>query len=98
MTAGAHPRFVHFDGFVVDTARRRLLRDGAVVPLNSKTFDLLVALMERRGELVSKDDLLARVWPGQAVEEGNLTVHVSALRKALGERRGEHRFVVTVPG
>ncbi len=98
MISSAGSRFARFDQFVVDVARRRLTRDGEVVPLNSKTFDLLLALLESRGGLMTKDDLLARVWPGVAVEEGNLTVHVSALRRALGERRGEHRFVVTVPG
>jgi DNA-binding winged helix-turn-helix (wHTH) protein/Tol biopolymer transport system component len=98
MMADQNVRSCRFDRFTIDPARRQLLRDGAPVPLNSKTFDVLLTLVEHRGELITKEDLLARVWPDQMVEEGNLTVHVSALRKALGERRGEHRYIVTVPG
>ncbi|AHG93530.1 transcriptional regulator domain-containing protein (plasmid) [Gemmatirosa kalamazoonensis] len=97
-TPSAAPRCLRFDRFTVDAGRRLLLRDGIAVPLTSKAFDVLLALVEGRGELVTKHDLLARVWPNQIVEEGNLTVHISAIRKALGERRGEHRYVVTVPG
>jgi len=96
--SSAPPRFYRFDGFTVDAGRRLLLRGNAALPLTSKAFDLLLALVESRGELLTKQELLARVWPNQIVEEGNLTVHISAIRKALGERRGEHRFVVTVPG
>jgi len=98
MAARETPCRIAFDRFVVDASRRQLTRDRTVVPLNSKTFDLLLALLERRGELITKDELFERVWPNQSVEEGNLTVHVSGLRKALGERPGEHRFIVTVPG
>lgn len=87
-----------FDAFELDTLRRQLRRDGLVVTLQPKAFDLLVALVESGGRLLTKDDLLTLVWPGQFVEESNLTVHISTLRKALGERKGEHRFVVTEPG
>ena len=66
--------------------------------LQPKALDLLVALVESGGNVLTKDELLNLVWPGQVVEESNLTVHMSALRKALGERKGEHRFVVTQPG
>lgn len=89
---------VYFDKFEIDLERRRLLRDGEVVALKSKPFDLLVALAENRGELLTKDRLFEMVWDDQIVEENNLTVHIAALRKALGEKRGEHRFIVTVPG
>ena len=89
---------VYFDEFEIDLERRRLLRDGEVVALKSKAFDLLVALAENRGELLTKDRLFEMVWDDQIVEENNLTVHIAALRKALGEKRGEHRFIVTVPG
>jgi Tol biopolymer transport system component/DNA-binding winged helix-turn-helix (wHTH) protein len=91
-------RFYTFDGFSVDVTKRLLLRDNQPVSLNPKAFDLLLALVERRGRVVTKDQLLESVWPDQFVEEGNLTVHMSALRKALGERKKEHRYVVTVPG
>ena len=66
--------------------------------LTPKAFDILLALIEHRGDVLDKDQLMQRVWPDQAIEEGNLTVNVSALRKALGERAGEHRYVVTIPG
>jgi Tol biopolymer transport system component/DNA-binding winged helix-turn-helix (wHTH) protein len=87
-----------FDRFTLDMQRRQLLRDGHPVALQPKPLDLLVALVESRGRPLSKDDLLESVWPGQVVEESNLSVHMSALRKALGEHRGERRFIVTEPG
>jgi len=91
-------QFYRFDVFTLDLARRRLLRDNRPVPLKPKAFDLLVALVESRGRVVTKEELLERVWPNQFVEEGNLTVHMSAVRKALGDRKGEARFVETIPG
>lgn len=87
-----------FGEYVLDTSRRRLSRSGEPVTLYPKAFDLLVHLIENRGSVLTKDDLFEHVWPGQFVEENNLTVHVAALRKALGERKNEHRFIVTVPG
>lgn len=87
-----------FDEFVVDADRRLLLRDGERVHLKAKAFDVLLALMLRSGEVVSKDQLLDTVWENQFVEENNLTVQITALRKALGERRNEYRYIVTVPG
>ncbi len=89
---------VYFDEFVLDPARRLLQKNNQTVNLNSKTLDLLLALIEKSGEIVTKDELLDTVWADQFVEENNLTVHVAALRKALGEKKGEHRFIVTVPG
>src|SRR5215217_210209 len=87
-----------FDDFEVDSARRILLKNGQAVALKPKTFDLLVALVERRGAIISKNDLLETVWENQFVEEKNLTVHIAALRKALGERKDENRFIATIPG
>jgi DNA-binding winged helix-turn-helix (wHTH) protein/Tol biopolymer transport system component len=87
-----------FAEFEVDAAKRLLLKAGQPVALNPKTFDLLLTLVENHGEVVHKNDLLDKVWANQFVEENNLTVHISALRKALGERKDEHRFLVTVPG
>lgn len=87
-----------FADFEFDAGKRLLLKAGKPVALNSKTFDLLEVFIERRGEIVGKDELLERIWAGQFVEESNLTVHVSTLRKILGEARGENRFIVTVPG
>ncbi len=89
---------VYFDEFVLDPARRLLQKNNQTINLNSKTLDLLLALIEKSGEIVTKDELLDTVWANQFVEENNLTVHIAALRKALGEKKGEHRFIVTVPG
>jgi DNA-binding winged helix-turn-helix (wHTH) protein/TolB-like protein/tetratricopeptide (TPR) repeat protein len=90
--------FYEFGPFRVDTLKRRLLRGGEIVPLTPKAFDTLLVLVENGGRLVEKDDLMERVWPGVAVEENNLTQNISALRKALGERRGEPQYIATVPG
>ena len=76
-----------------------LLREGdKPVPLGSRALEILIALLERRGELVSKRDLMARVWPNVFVEPANLTVHMSALRRALRDGRDGHRFIVNIPG
>jgi DNA-binding winged helix-turn-helix (wHTH) protein/tetratricopeptide (TPR) repeat protein len=87
-----------FDGFRVDPVRRRLLRGGETVPLTPKAFSILVYLLERRGKVVEKEELLERIWPDTHVTEANLTQNVSSLRKALGERANDHRYLVTVPG
>lgn len=97
MESAANTKF-SFDNFEIDTHHRLLSKSGETINLNPKTFDLLLALIEREGEVVSKNDLLDCVWADQFVEENNLTVHVAALRKALGEKKGEHRFIVTNPG
>ena len=87
-----------FGEFELDADRRLLLKSGETVNLNSKTFDLLLTLVENHGQVLTKGDLLDKVWENQFVEENNLTVHVAALRKALGETKNDHRFIVTVPG
>ncbi|HEX4963418.1 MAG TPA: tetratricopeptide repeat protein [Thermoanaerobaculia bacterium] len=88
-----------FGGFRVDPVRRRLLKGGGeLVPLTPKAFSILLVLLEKRGEVVDKEDLIQTVWPDTFVTEANLTQNVSSLRKALGERANDHRYVVTVPG
>ncbi len=87
-----------FEEFEIDINRRLLLKEGEAVNLNPKAFDLLLTLVKNHGKLLSKDELLNTVWENQFVEENNLTVHITALRKALGEVKNEHRFIVTVPG
>jgi TolB-like protein/DNA-binding winged helix-turn-helix (wHTH) protein/Tfp pilus assembly protein PilF len=87
-----------FDTFRIDALKRQLLRDGKPVQLTSKAFETLLMLVRHRGATVSKDDLMNSIWSDTAVEENNLTQQISTLRKALGERVGEHRFIVTVPG
>src|SRR5215831_8308528 len=86
----------HFDEFTLDVQERRLLRGGEAVHLSPKTYDVLVALVQQRGRMVTKDELLRRIWPESFVEEGSLTVHMSALRKALGEDAHRPIYVETV--
>jgi DNA-binding winged helix-turn-helix (wHTH) protein len=75
-----------FGPFVADAVKRQLWRDGSLVPITSKTFDLLIVLLEHRDHTVSKDELLNRVWPETSVNENNLARQVSSLRRALGQR------------
>jgi eukaryotic-like serine/threonine-protein kinase len=91
-------RLYEFGEFRVDPVRRRLLRDGEPIAVTSKSFSLLVVLLERRGEVVGKEELFRRVWPDTYVTEANLTQNVSSLRKALGDRAGDRRYILTVPG
>lgn len=87
-----------FEGFVVDPYRRLLTRDGEPVPLPPKALATLVALLERHGQVVEKEELIQTVWPDTFITEATLTQNVFRLRKALGEEAGEHRFIVTIPG
>lgn len=89
---------ISFAEFELDTEHRQLRRDGKPLPLYAKTFDLLAFLIQKNGHVVTKDEILDAVWEGQIVEESNLSVQISALRKVLGERKNEPRFLVTVPG
>jgi DNA-binding winged helix-turn-helix (wHTH) protein/TolB-like protein/Tfp pilus assembly protein PilF len=89
---------ISFAEFELNIEQRRLLRDHASVALNAKAFDLLVFLAENPGRVLSKEEILDRVWEGQFVEEANLTVQISTLRKALNENKEAPRFLVTVPG
>src|SRR5258706_1836046 len=77
-----------FGGWEVDLARRELRTRGVPVPLGSRAFEIFAVLVQSAGELVTKDELMARVWPGAIVEENKLQVHMSAVRKALGTDRG----------
>ena len=89
---------VRFGRFRLDLGLRELRRDGEPLQLPGRALDILCALATAKGEVVGKDDLMARLWPGRIVEEGNIHVHVSALRKALDEHGEGHSYVVTVPG
>jgi len=88
-------RIYEFGPYRMDTAERLLLRDGEVVQLQPKVFDLLLVLVERHGRLLEKDELMKMVWPDAIVEEANLANNISILRKTLGAN-GE-RFIETVP-
>ena len=85
-----------FGPFVLDAGERLLLRDGAPVPLAPKAFDTLVVLVQNGRRLMGKDELMKAVWPDVTVEEGNLSLNVSLIRKALGDSSTEPRYVETV--
>lgn len=85
-----------FNGFRLEEAQRRLLYQGQPVPIKPKTLDLLLFLVQMRGQLVVKDDLMREVWSDAIVEENNITVTMSTLRKTLGDRV-ESQFIETVP-
>ena len=82
----------------MDTSKRRLLRNGQPVRLTSKVFDTLLVLLQNSGRVVEKDELMEMVWPDTVVEENNLNVNISVLRKALGEVADERRIILTIPG
>ena len=87
-----------FADYRLDTARLMLMRVGEQVPLTPKVFDTLLLLVKRRGEILTKEELLQTIWPDTIVEENNLNQHISTLRRLLGENRGENRFIATIPG
>src|SRR5208283_3406251 len=86
-----------FGSFRLNPAERLLLRDQAPVHLPPKAFDALVVLLENRGHLLEKDQLLRKVWPDTFVEESNLAQHISVLRKALQDGEDGPRYIETVP-
>ena len=87
-----------FGPFRVFPMQRLLTHSGKPVHLGSRAFDILVALLERPGELVGKEELTARVWPNTFVGPANLAVQIGALRRALGDGRRGNRYVVNIPG
>jgi len=89
---------VLFGPFCLRPAQRLLLEADRPIRIGSRGLDLLIALVERAGELVAKDDLIARVWPDTTVENDNLRTQIALLRRALGDSRGGARYVVSVPG
>jgi DNA-binding winged helix-turn-helix (wHTH) protein len=96
--AGATPIEVSFGPFRLLRAQFLLLEGDEPVPLGSRALEILIALLERHGELVSKQHLMARVWPNVFVEPANLTVHMSALRRALRDGQDGSRFIINIPG
>ena len=92
------PHIYAFGDFRLDVPKRLLLRGGELVSLTPKVFDTLVYLIEHRGSVLSKDDLMSAVWPDTVVEENNLGQNISKLRSVLGESPGDHRWIVTLPG
>src|SRR5437899_6219468 len=89
---------ISFGPFLLLAEERLLLEGDRPVRLGNRAFDILVFLIERAGEVVSKEELIARAWPQTFVEEANLKFQVSGLRRALGDGQGGHRYIVTLPG
>lgn len=91
------PRY-RFGAFELDSEARTLQCDGASTPINGRTLDVLTLLVQNRGRLIDKDELLSRIWAGSVVEESNLTHCIFALRKVLGDSPKDHRYIATVAG
>jgi predicted ATPase/DNA-binding winged helix-turn-helix (wHTH) protein len=87
-----------FGAFQLSPGRRTLVRDGKAVRLGGRALDILIVMVERAGELVTKQLLVERVWPSTFVDDTNLRVHVAALRKILGDGGAGERFIATVAG
>ncbi len=97
MSANGHKHY-EFGSYRLDTQKRFLWRGEQAIALNPKAMDILLVLIERGGEVVSKAELMEAVWPNSFVEESNLNQNVFLLRKALGETAQDRNYVVTVPG
>ena len=95
---GKETHLYEFGPFRLDPAKRRLLRNGDLIPLTPKAFDTLLVLVQQSGTTIEKDDLMERVWPDAVVEENNLNQNISALRKSLGDSRHESHYIATIPG
>jgi DNA-binding winged helix-turn-helix (wHTH) protein len=88
---------ISFGPFSLVASERLLTKQGAPVELGARTLDILIALVSRPNEVVSKRDLLARVWPDVTVEEGSLRFHIASLRKALADGKDGARYITTRP-
>ena len=90
--------FYEFGPFRIDMRRYLLLKGEELLPLSPKAFKTLLVLVENRGRVVEKEELLDTIWPDSYVEESNLAQNVFVLRRVLGEEKSEHRYIVTIPG
>jgi Tol biopolymer transport system component/DNA-binding winged helix-turn-helix (wHTH) protein len=92
------PKYLsEFGPFHLDAANRLLMRDGEIVPLKPKVFDTLLALVEQPGQVLTKTELMNRIWPDTAVEENNLNQNISVLRKILGKDSSGQDYITTIP-
>jgi DNA-binding winged helix-turn-helix (wHTH) protein len=91
------PRFA-FGPFLLDLESRALLRSGEPLPITGRTLDTLIVLLQNRGRLLDKDELLSLIWPGIVVDEANLSQNIFTLRKVLGDSRKYHRDIATIAG
>ncbi len=89
---------IRFGPFELNAAERSLKKAGHVIPLGGRAYDILIALLESAGEVVGKAELIARAWPDVTVEEGSLRVHLSALRKALGDGQFGDKYIANIQG
>src|SRR5216110_1521055 len=89
--------FYDFSTYRVDESERLLLRGDEVVPLTPKAFEMLLVLVESRGHVLTKEELMKRVWPDTIVEEANLSHNIYKLREALGKGRNGEKYIETVP-
>src|SRR3984893_5586720 len=89
---------LRFGPFELNVAERSLRKANQVIPLGGRAYDILIALLENAGEVVGKAELIARAWPDVTVEEGSLRVHLSALRKALGDGQFGNKYIASVQG
>ena len=98
MPTAQENEIIAFGSFCLNPAERLLTKNGVRVELRGRAYDLLLALLSRPNELISKADLLRQVWPGLVVEEGSLRFHMTTLRKALGDGGEGHRYIVNSSG
>src|SRR5712671_1308571 len=96
--AGQSKDGLSFGAFHLVVSERLLTKEGAPVELGARALDILTVLIATPNEIVSKKDLMARVWPDVIVEEGSLRFHMTSLRKALGDGKDGARYIATLPG
>src|SRR5712672_3253626 len=89
---------LRFGPFELNVAERTLKKANHAIPLGGRAYDILIALLENAGEVVPKSELIAKAWPDVTVEEGSLRVHLSALRKALGDGQFGDKYIANVQG
>ena len=89
---------LRFGPFELNVAERSLKKANQVLPLGGRAYDVLIALLENAGEVVPKSELIAKAWPDVTVEEGSLRVHLSALRKALGDGQFGDKYIANIQG
>src|SRR6266566_1720783 len=89
---------LRFGPFELNVAERSLNKANQVIPLGGRAYDILIVLLENAGEIVGKAELIARAWPDVTVEEGSLRVHLSALRKALGDGQFGNTYIANTQG
>src|ERR1700759_2664991 len=89
---------LRFGPFELNAAERSLKKANQVIPLGGRAYDILIALLENAGEVVEKAELIEKAWPDVTVEEGSLRVHMSALRKALGDGQFGNKYIASIQG